>query len=239
MKKNKLKIIIVLPAYNAAKTLEQTINDIPREIVDEIILVDDFSSDSTMKIAKKLNLITVRHKLNLGYGANQKTCYKEALKRGADIVVMLHPDYQYDPKLIKYFVDYISDDYFDVVLGSRIRSRKEALEGGMPKYKYYSNRFLSLVENIVTSHNLGEWHTGMRAYKKEVLQKINFSKNSNDFIFDSQVLFQIVANNFRIGEIPVPVRYHKKASSINFKRSLKYGFGTLYIALKYGLTKKT
>jgi glycosyltransferase involved in cell wall biosynthesis len=238
MHKNKLKVTIVLPAYNAAQTLEQTVRDIPKGIVDEIILVDDFSGDDTTKIAKKLNLIVVRHKLNLGYGANQKTCYKEALKRGADIVVMLHPDYQYDPKLVKYFVEYIRDGYFDCVLGSRIRSRKEALVCGMPRYKYYSNRFLSLIENLATGHNLGEWHTGMRAYKKEVLQKINFSKNSNDFIFDSQVLFQIVANNFRIGEIPVPVRYQKEASSINFKRSLKYGLGTLYIAIKYCFTKK-
>lgn len=231
MKKN--KTIVVLPAYNAAKTLKQTVRDIPKDIVSEIILVDDFSHDETYRIAKKLGLTTIRHKKNLGYGGNQKTCYRAALKRGADIIVMLHPDYQYDPKLIKHFVEFISEGYFDVMLGSRIRSRREALAGGMPPYKYYFNRFLTIIENIVSGQNLGEWHTGMRAYKREVLEKISFSKNSDDFVFDSQVLFQIIAKGYKIGEIPVPVKYFAEASSINFKRSFKYGTLTLWTALRY------
>lgn len=230
-----MKVVIVMPAYNAAKTLEQTVKDIPKSLVDEIILVDDESSDETCRIAKSLGLIVVRHSENKGYGANQKTCYKLALERGADIVAMIHPDYQYDSNLLKHFIDFIKDDYFDVVLGSRIRSRKEALAGGMPAYKYYSNRFLTILENLATGYNLSEWHTGMRAYKKEVLQAIDFINNSDDFVFDSQVLFQIIDKGFRIGEIPVPVRYFSEASSINFVRSLKYGSQTLLLAIKYWL----
>ncbi|OQA04637.1 MAG: Undecaprenyl-phosphate mannosyltransferase [bacterium ADurb.Bin400] len=229
------KVVVVLPAYNAEKTLIQTISDIPHHCVDEIILVDDCSRDETVRIAEEAGLIVHQHKVNGGYGANQKTCYRMALDRGADVVIMLHPDYQYDPRLIKYFVELISDGYFDVMLGSRIRSRQEALEGGMPPYKYYSNRFLSLVENMMSGQNLSEWHTGMRAYKRTVLQEIDFENNSDDFVFDSQVLFQIVEKGYRIGEIPVPVRYFAEASSINFKRSLKYGIGTLGLALRHGL----
>lgn len=229
----KEKVVVVLPAYHAEKTLEQTVNDIPKGVVDEIILVDDCSDDKTVEIARRLNLVVHRHLMNTGYGGNQKTCYNIALERGADIIIMLHPDYQYDPKLIRYFVDYISNGYFDVILGSRIRSRKEALAGGMPKYKYVSNRILSFIENIVTGQNLSEWHTGMRGYKKEVLMSINFAENSDDFVFDSQVLFQIVKKGFRIGEIPVPVRYFPESSSINFKSSLKYGAGTVWEAVKF------
>ncbi len=228
-----MKTVVVLPAYNAAKTLEKTVQDIPKNLVQEIILVDDFSGDETLKVARKLGLTIVKHSKNRGYGANQKTCYKTALKRGADIIVMLHPDYQYDPKLIKHFVEFIQEGYFDVMLGSRVRSRKEALEGGMPKYKYYSNRFLTFIENLATGYNLSEWHTGMRAYSKETLLSLDFIHNSNDFVFDSQVLFQAIEKGYRIGEISVPVRYFPEASSINFTRSLNYGLRTLFLALRY------
>lgn len=231
------KIIVVLPAFNAEKTLKMTIDDIPKDIVDEVILVDDKSQDNTIKIAEDFNLFIFQHDKNMGYGANQKTCYKLALERGADIVVMIHPDYQYDPKLIKYLASFISDDYCDVILGSRIRSRKEALAGGMPIYKYISNRFLSFFENILSGQNLSEWHTGMRAYKRKVLEDIDFEKNSNDFIFDTEVLFQVVERGYRVADIPVPVRYFKEASSINFRRSLKYGVLTLLVSIRYFIRK--
>ena len=227
------KIIVVLPAYNAEKTLEKTIKEIPQDAVSEIILVDDGSSDRTVELAKKLNLIVHRHEKNRGYGANQKTCYRMAMERGADIIIMIHPDYQYDPRLTKYLADFIEKGYADVMLGTRIRSRREALAGGMPLYKYFSNRFLTICENILSGYNLSEWHTGMRAYKREVLEKINFQKNSDDFVFDSQVLFQIIEKNYRIGEIPVPVRYFPEASSINFRSSLRYGLLTLLTAFKF------
>jgi len=234
---NKLKIILVLPAYNAEKTLEKTINDVPQGVVDEIILVDDFSNDETVGLGRKLGLAVFQHEKNKGYGANQKTCYKLAQEHGADIIVMLHPDYQYDPKLIKYFVDFINNGYFDVMLGSRIRSRKEVLAGGMPRYKYYSNRFLTFFENLVTGQNLSEWHTGMRAFKREVLENVDWIKNSDDFVFDAQILFQIIEKGYKIGEIPVPVRYLPESSSINFRRSIKYGLGTILTALKYLIRK--
>ena len=235
---NNQKIIVVLPAYNAAQTLERTVKDLPA-LVDEIILVDDKSNDETAALARRLGLSVFERNKNGGYGANQKTCYRLALEHGADIIVMIHPDYQYDPKLTKYFAEFIGDDYFDVMLGTRIRSRQEALAGGMPLYKYLSNRALTILENFVSGQNLSEWHTGMRAYKRLVLENIAWSSNSDDFVFDSQVLFQIVAQKYRIGEIPVPVRYFKEASSINFRRSLKYGIGTVVISLKYmfGLVK--
>lgn len=226
------KIIVVLPAYNAVTTLERTINDLP-EIVDQIILVDDKSNDETAVLARKLGLLVFEHEKNKGYGGNQKTCYRLALEQGGDIIVMIHPDYQYDPRLVKYFVEFIVDDYFDVMLGTRIRSRREALAGGMPRYKYLANRALTIFENMVSGYNLSEWHTGMRAYKKEVLENIQWQNNSDDFVFDSQVLFQIVAAHYRVGEIPVPVRYFKEASSINFRRSLKYGLSTVGVALNY------
>ena len=234
-----LKVIVVLPAYNAAETLEKTIADVPMSFVSELILVDDASNDETIEVAKRLKLklskpLTIyRHDRNKGYGGNQKTCYKMALEHGADIVVMLHPDYQYDSKLIKYFVDFIKDGYFDVMLGSRVRSRHETLGGGMPFYKYVANRLLTLWYNIVTGYNLSEWHTGMRAYSREVLEAIDFHKFSDDFIFDTQTLFAITKHSYRIGDIPVPCRYFKEASSINLYRSINYGFAGLWESLKY------
>ena len=226
------KIIVVLPAYNAANTLKQTVFDLPK-IVDEIILVDDKSKDQTVDLARQLGLTVFEHQKNKGYGGNQKTCYQLALEKGADIVVMIHPDYQYDPKLVKYFVEFIIDDYFDVMLGTRIRSRQEALAGGMPFYKYFANRSLTIFQNLITGRNLSEWHTGMRAYKREVLENVNWHSNSDDFVFDSQMLFKIVAKKYRIGEIPVPVRYFQEASSINFWRSCRYGLETVLVGLKY------
>ena len=229
----KPKVVVVLPAYNAEKTLRQTVRDIPKKLVKEIILVDDGSRDETVALAKKMGLTVVRHKQNKGYGGNQKTCYRLALKTGADIVVMIHPDYQYDPRLIKHFVEFIKDGYFDVMLGSRIRSRSEALTGGMPLYKYLGNRGLTFLENLVSGQSLSEWHTGMRAYRREVLETIDFGKFSDDFVFDSQVLFEIVEKEFLIGEVPVPVRYFSEASSIDFWRSVEYGLATLLVAWKF------
>lgn len=234
-----LRVVIVLPAYNAARTLERTVQDIPQGIADTILLVDDRSSDETITVARRLGLEVHEHAMNTGYGGNQKTCYRLALDRGADIIVMLHPDYQYDPRIIRYFVDFIRDGYFDVMLGSRIRSRAEALAGGMPLYKYYANRVLTFLENLASGLNLSEWHTGMRAYRAEVLQSIDFLHNSNDFVFDSQVLFQIAEKGYRIGEIPVPVRYERESSSINFTRSLRYGTLTLFVALGYWIRTTT
>jgi len=227
------KVIVVLPAYNAEKTLRQTVNDIPRDVVDEIILVDDYSHDKTVEHAKSMGLTVYQHEMNKGYGANQKTCYKYALERGADIIVMLHPDYQYDPKLINPFVYFIENDYFDVMLGSRIRTRQETLAGGMPLYKYIANRFLTFIENLVSGQNLSEWHTGMRAYKRSVLENIDFNDNSDDFVFDTQILFQIIGKGYRIGEIPVPVRYFPGSSTINFAGSVKYGIETVWTAFSY------
>jgi glycosyltransferase involved in cell wall biosynthesis len=229
----KNKVVVVFPAYFAEKTLERTVNEVPKDIVDQMILVDDHSSDGTVQLAQKLGLTVHRHNKNTGYGGNQKTCYKLALEAGASIVVMLHPDYQYDPKIIKYFAELISAGYFDVMLGTRIRSRREALAGGMPLYKYVSNRALTFFQNLVSGQNLSEWHTGMRAYRREVLEKIDFNRFSDDFVFDAQMLFAAVQKGYSIGEISVPVRYFKEASSINFARSLKYGFSTVYQALRF------
>lgn len=232
-----MKVVVVLPAYNAENTLKQTVAEIPKKCVDEIILVDDFSNDETMRLAQEMHLITFRHPQNLGYGANQKTCYNLAMEHHAEIVIMLHPDYQYDPGLIKFFVSYIKEGFFDVMLGSRIRSRREAIVGGMPKYKYYANRILTFIENIVSGQNLSEWHTGFRAYRREVLQSIDYDKFSNDFVFDSQMLFAIVEKGFRIGEIPVPVRYLPGSSSINWKKSIRYGLATFKIAIVFLLKR--
>ena len=228
-----MKIIAVMPAFNAARTLEPTVRDIPPGTVNEIILVDDASRDGTADVARKLGLTVLQHDKNRGYGANQKTCYALALDRGADIVVMIHPDYQYDSRLTPYFVGFLRDRYFDVMLGSRIRTRKEALQGGMPLYKYIANRGLTLVENVCTGMNLSEWHTGFRAFTREVLETIPWQKNSDDFVFDSQMLMQCIACGFRVGEIPVPVRYHDTSSSINLKRSITYGCLTLKATGEY------
>ncbi len=228
------KIVIVLPAYNAANTLRKTFFDIPKDYRKNVILVDDLSSDKTIEVAKKLGIDVFAHKKNLGYGGNQKTCYQEALKLNPGIVVMIHPDYQYDPKLIPALVEMIKSGNYDCVLGSRILGGK-ALEGGMPIYKYISNRFLTLFENICTGIKLSEYHTGLRAYKSDVLKKIDFEKNSDDFIFDNQILLQIIAQNFSIGEISCPTKYFSEASSINFKRSLIYGILCCFWSLIYFL----
>ncbi len=233
----KPKIIIVMPAYNAEKTLEKTVKEIPPSVADEIILVDDCSKDKTVEISRKLGLKTIVREKNEGYGANQKTCYTEALKDGADIVVMIHPDYQYDPKVIPYLVAFIKEGICDFMLGNRIRTRKEALEGGMPLYKYLSNRFLTILENFLLGQNLGEWHSGLRAYSRKVLETIPWQNNSNDFVFDQEMLIQASYFGFRIGDIPVPAKYFPEASSINFVRSVKYGIQTLLTILKLFLHK--
>ena len=230
-----MKVIAVMPAYNAARTLEPTVRDIPTGSVDEIILVDDASSDNTVEVGQNLGLTIVRHETNRGYGANQKTCYRLALEKGADIIIMIHPDYQYDSRLTPYLTGLLKEGYLDVMLGSRIRTRKEALSGGMPLYKYLANRSLTLIENVLLGMNLSEWHTGFRAYTREVLETVPWQNNSDDFVFDSQMLVQCVAFGFRIGEIPVPVRYHDVPSSINFRRSMKYGILTVATALRFVL----
>jgi glycosyltransferase involved in cell wall biosynthesis len=231
------RIIAVMPAYNAERTLASTLADMPPGCVDEIILVDDGSKDRTVELAREMGLTVLVHPQNRGYGGNQKTCYREALQRGADIVVMIHPDYQYDSRVIPHAVGFIEMDICDVVLGNRIRSRREALAGGMPLYKYLSNRFLTSVENVALGQNLGDFHSGFRVYRKAVLERIPFEKNSDDFVFDTQFLVQAVRFGFRLGDIPVPVRYFDEASSINFRRSLKYGFSTLGVVGQYWLDR--
>jgi glycosyltransferase involved in cell wall biosynthesis len=230
-----LRTIVVMPAYNAERTLERTVLDIPQGIVDEIILGDDSSSDNTVAIANRLGLTIIKHHVNKGYGANQKACYDKALERGADIVVMVHPDYQYDPRVIPFAVGFLATDICDAIVGSRIRTRKETLDGGMPVYKYVSNRFLTAVENIVLGQNLGDFHSGFRVYKRRVLETISYHLNSDDFIFDTEFLAQAVYHGFRIGDIPIPTRYFAEASSINFKRSLKYGCGCLAVMVQFVL----
>jgi glycosyltransferase involved in cell wall biosynthesis len=232
-----MKVIAVLPAYNAARTLEATVADIPKGTVDEIILVDDASRDNTVEVATRLGLTVIRHEKNRGYGGNQKTCYRAALEHGADIVVMIHPDYQYDARLTPLMIAFLRDGYHDVMLGSRIRTRREALAGGMPPYKYVANRALTFTQNILTGMNLSEWHTGFRAYTRNVLETVPWEENSDDFVFDSQMLVQFVAFRLRIGEIPVPVRYHDTASSINLRRSVTYGLRTLQTVGQYLLHK--
>jgi glycosyltransferase involved in cell wall biosynthesis len=231
------KVLAVMPAYNAGTTLEKTYSDIPEGCIDEVILTDDLSTDNTVEIAKKLGLTIIEHSINKGYGANQKTCYDAALERGADAVVMIHPDYQYDSKLIPYALGILEMGVCDVILGSRIRSRRQALDGGMPLYKYISNRILTIVENVVLGQNLGDFHSGFRAYTREVLEKIPYHNNSDDFVFDSQLLVQAAYFKFRIGDIPMPCRYFDKSSSINFSRSFKYGLQTLAVLGKYALQK--
>ncbi len=234
---NGKKIIVVLPAYNAEKTLEKTYEEIPKGVVDEVILVDDSSKDQTAQVAKKIGIHTVVHQKNLGYGGNQKTCYTEALKRGADIVVMLHPDYQYPPKLVTPMAALIAEGMFDVVLGSRILGGY-SLKGGMPFYKYVANRFLTAFENILTGQKLSEYHTGYRAFSRDVLLSIPLLENSDDFIFDNEILTQIFYFNYRVGEVTSPCNYNKDCSSINFKRSSIYGLGVLSNSVKYFLQKR-
>jgi glycosyltransferase involved in cell wall biosynthesis len=226
-----------MPAYNAAKTLEKTVKDIPEGFVDEIILVDDSSRDDTVRIAKSLGLTVIVHHINRGYGMNQKTCYDEALRHGADIVIMVHPDYQYDSSLTPLFTELIEKSVCDIVLGSRVRTRRECLDSGMPLYKYMSNRFLTILENLITGQNLSEWHTGYRAYSRKVLERIPYQQNSNDFVFDSQFLIQAAYFGFKIGDLPVPCRYISEASSINFTRSTVYGLGTMKTLFQFILQK--
>ncbi len=228
------RIVVVLPAYNAAKTLRQTFDEIPRDVVDDIILTDDASGDETARIAHELGIPTLRHDHNRGYGGNQKTCYARALARGADIVVMLHPDYQYAPRLVTAMASMIASDEFDAVLGSRILGRG-ALAGGMPVWKYISNRVLTLVQNLLIGQKLSEYHTGYRAWSRAVLEKLPLLNCSEDFVFDNQMLVQAVYFGFRIGEISCPTKYFADASSINFRRSLVYGLGVLKTSLQFRL----
>lgn len=224
-------IAVVLPAYNAAKTLAMTVAEIPRDIVDHIILVDDCSKDDTFAEAKRLGLDVLQHPHNLGYGGNQKTCYARAYERGADIVIMLHPDYQYTPRLIHAMAALIAEDAYDVVLGSRILGTG-ALEGGMPLYKYVANRALTLMENLLVGHKLSEYHTGYRAFSRRALEMSRFEDNSDDFVFDNEMLVQCLTVGLRVAEITCPTKYFDEASSINFKRSVQYGLGCLSVGMK-------
>lgn len=233
----KKKVIVVMPAYNAAETLERTYRDIPKGFVDDIILVDDRSRDNTPEIARSLGIYTIEHPENRGYGGNQKTCYTEALKRGADIVIMIHPDYQYDSRLVPYLLGFLDLGICDIILGSRIRTRHETISCGMPVYKYFFNRILTIIENIVLGQNVSDFHTGYRAYTRTVLETIPFMNNSDDFVFDTEFLVQAVYFGFRIGCVPVPVRYFSEASSIDFKNSVVYGLKTLGTLAKYLLQK--
>ena|SRR5436190_21165785 len=234
---NGQKVAVVLPAYNAAKTLQQTYAEIDRSLVDEVILVDDASKDDTLAIAKQIGIDhVVHHESNKGYGGNQKSCYKKALEIGADIIVMLHPDYQYTPALISPMVSLIGNKVYPVVLGSRILG-KGALKGGMPVYKYFFNRMLTATQNLLMWQKLSEYHTGYRAYHKDVLLSIPFENNSDDFVFDNELLAQIFYRGYEIGEITCPTKYFEEASSINFKRSMIYGGGVLRVSFQYALQK--
>ncbi len=231
------KVVAVLPAYNANKTLEKTYKEIPFDIVDDVILCDDASKDNTIEVAKAIGIKhAIRHETNKGYGGNQKTLYNKALALNADIIIMLHPDYQYTPQLIPAMVNLIGEDLYDVVLGSRILG-KGALDGGMPIYKYIANRFLTLTQNLLVNHKLSEYHTGYRAFSREVLESINYNGNDDDFIFDNEMLSQIIYANFRIGEVSCPTKYFPEASSINFMRSSKYGIGVLMVSLRHFLQR--
>ena len=236
MIKNK-KIIVVLPAYNADKTLRETYNEIPFDIVDDVILTDDKSNDKTVNTAIEIGIKNIiRHKKNKGYGANQKSCYNKALELNADIIVMLHPDYQYTPKLIHSMCYMIANDVYPVAIGSRILGRGAA-KGGMPIYKYIANRFLTLFQNILMNQKLSEYHTGYRAFSREILENINYNINSDDFIFDNQMLAQIFYAGYEIGELTCPTKYFDDASSINIKRSIKYGFGVMWVSILYFINK--
>ena len=234
---NNKKIVVVLPAYNAALTLEKTYKEIPFDIVDEVVLVDDVSSDDTVEVAKKIGIKhIIQHGKNRGYGGNQKSCYDKALELGADIVVMLHPDYQYTPMLIQSMSHIIANELYPVVFGSRILG-KGALKGGMPLYKYFFNRCLTLTQNILINQKLSEYHTGFRAFSKEVLQTIDYEFNSDDFVFDNEMISQIFMADFEIAEITCPTKYFEEASSINLSRSIKYGLGVLRVSFTHFLYK--
>lgn len=231
------KVVVVLPAYNAALTLKRTYDEIPLDLVDEIILCDDNSKDNTIEVAKSLGIQhIIAHEKNKGYGGNQKSLYNKALEIGGDIVIMLHPDYQYTPLLIPSMVNIIGEDLYPVVLGSRILG-KGALRGGMPLYKYFFNRMLTLTQNILVNYKLSEYHTGYRAFSREVLESINFNANNDDFVFDNEMLSQIIYHGFDIGEVTCPTKYFEEASSINFSRSVKYGLGVLSVSFKHFFSK--
>jgi glycosyltransferase involved in cell wall biosynthesis len=231
------KVVVVFPAYNASKTIEMTLNEVPMHIVDEMILVDDASKDDTSEVAKKLGIHhVIRHEKNKGYGGNQKTCYNKALEIGADIVIMVHPDYQYTPKLVEAMVSIIGNELYDVVLASRILG-KGALKGGMPMYKYIANRFLTFTQNVLINEKLSEYHTGYRAFSKKALESIDYNLNSDDFVFDNQMLAQLFYKGFECAEVTCPTKYFEEASSINFKRSSIYGLGCLWTALQFRLNK--
>jgi len=231
---NDKKIIVVMPAYNAEKTLEKTYGEIPFDIVDDVILVDDASYDRTPELSRRMGIHTFIHEKNLGYGGNQKSCYRAALNLGADIVIMVHPDYQYTPKLVPAMASMIAYGEFDAVLASRILGTG-AIEGGMPIYKYVANRFLTLFQNLMLGQKLSEYHTGFRAFTREILQRLPLDQNSNDFVFDNQMLAQIVWFGYRIGELTCPTRYFEDASSINFRRGVTYGLGVLNTSLRFRL----
>ena len=233
---NGKKIFVVMPAYNAVRTLRRTSAELPRDIVDEVLVVDDHSSDATVQLARELGLTTFVHHQNLGYGRNQKTCYREALRRGADVVVMLHPDYQYSPRLVTAMASLIAYGEYDVVLGSRILGHG-ALTGGMPLYKYIANRLLTFFQNLLLNYKLSEYHTGYRAFSREVLQALPLEENSDDFVFDNELLTQVIYLRYRLGEVSCPTKYFPQASSINFARSVKYGLGVVATSLKFRLQK--
>ena len=233
---NGKKVVVVMPAYNAFRTLRQTYNEVPLEVVDEVLLVDDASSDETVALARELGLTTFLHERNLGYGKNQKTCYREALKRDADIVIMLHPDYQYSPRLVTSLAGMIASGHYDIALGSRILG-VGALQGGMPRYKYISNRFLTAAQNLLLGYKLSEYHTGFRAFSRRVLKSLPLEADTDDFLFDNEVLAQAIYFKFNIGEISCPTKYFPEASSISFKRSVRYGLGVLWTSLKFRMQK--
>lgn len=227
------KVVVIMPAYNAGQTLRKTFNEIPFEVVDEVILTDDRSTDDTVKVAQELGIQhIIEHDVNRGYGGNQKSCYNKALEIGADIIIMLHPDYQYTPKLIQSMTYLMTNELYPVVIASRILG-KGALKGGMPLYKYIANRFLTLSQNLLMNQKLSEYHTGYRAYTREVLERINYNSYSDDFIFDNQFLAEILYQGFEVAEITCPTKYFEEASSINFARSSKYGMGVLAVSVKY------
>ena len=234
---NGKRVTVVMPAYNAEKTLEKTYNEIPHDIVDDIILTDDASKDRTAEIARKLNIKTFVHMKNKGYGGNQKTCYQEALRIRSDIIIMLHPDYQYTPKLITAMASMIAYGVFDAIIASRILGNK-AVDGGMPLYKYISNRFLTAVENFIIQQKLSEYHTGYRAFSAEVLKKIPLLENSDDFVFDNEMLLQTMYFGFNVGEVSCPAKYFDDASSISFRRSVTYGIGVIHTSIKYFMSKR-